>query len=89
MYKRRDSTLCEATGYELDDQDSISGRNRAFLFHTTSKLALGRSQPLIQSHAILPGGQSKQNAKPITILGLVSRLGLFGDILRIISYESS
>jgi hypothetical protein len=48
MYRRKDSTVCQATGHELDDQDSISGSNRIFLFDDLSEVVLGPDQSPMQ-----------------------------------------
>jgi hypothetical protein len=48
MYRRWDTRACEATGHELEYQDSISGRNRFSLFDNVSNLSLCPSQPLMQ-----------------------------------------
>jgi hypothetical protein len=43
-----DSSVGIATGYGLDDQGSILGKDTFFLFSTASRPALGPTQPLIQ-----------------------------------------
>jgi hypothetical protein len=43
-----DSSVGIATGYELDDRGSNPGRGKIFVLSTTSRPALGPTQPPIQ-----------------------------------------